>query len=174
MTRALAILLAMLSANAGAADGLGYLFTTPAQRAALDRLPLKQDGAVTAEPSEAAASEAAAKEAPMKKVKVGGLIVNSHGKSTTWLNHDGAAVAGGDKNIKSTGVTAGNVEVTLGADGKHISLKPGQEFDPETGKIRETYQGATDAKQPGSGACRSTKTPEGDLHLICEPQPAKP
>jgi hypothetical protein len=167
MTRAWAIILAMSCANVCVADGLGVLFTTPAQRTALDRLPLKHETSVAAELPEVAAEEAA-KEAPMKKVKIGGLIVNSHGKNTTWINQDG------DKKVKATGVSAGHVEVTLGPDGKHISLKPGQEFDPETGKIRETYQGATDAKMPSSGACRSSKTPEGELHIICEPITAKP
>lgn len=166
-TGTLAILLLMLSANANAADGLGYLFTTPAQRAALDRLSLKSGGtAVAAEPDAAAIEEES--KAPRKKVKVGGMIVNSRGKNTTWLNQDG------DKKVKATGVFSGQVEVTLGVDGKHISLKPGQEFDPNTGKISETYQGATNAKAQGSSACRSTKTPEGDLHLICEPKTAKP
>ena len=168
----LAIFLAMLPLHA-AADGLGYLFTTPAQRAALDRLSLKSDGSATVALPEATAEEQV-KEAQMKKVKVGGLIVNSQGKNTTWINQDGAAVTGNNKKIKATGVAAGHVEVTVGVDGKHIRLKPGQEFDPNTGTIRETYQGATDAKPQSSGACRSTKTPEGDLHLICEPQIIKP
>jgi len=161
------MLLVTLSTSVGAADGLGYLFTTPAQRAALDRLSLKADGTATAAQPDATAAEDA-KDVPMKKVKIGGMIVNSHGKNTTWINQDG------DKKVKATGVSGGQVEVTLGADGKHISLKPGQEFDPNTGKTRETYQGATDAKVPSSGACRSTKTPEGELHLICEPPTAKP
>ncbi|MBI3776803.1 MAG: hypothetical protein HY273_14875 [Gammaproteobacteria bacterium] len=159
-------ILAALSANVYAADGLGYLFTTPAQRAALDRLSLKPDGSMTAAPPEVAVTEDG-KDAPPKKVKISGMIVSSHGKNTTWINHDG------DKKVKSTGVSGGQVEVTLGADGKHISLKPGQEFDPGTGKISETYQGATATKLPSSGACRSTKTPEGDLHLICEPPAIK-
>lgn len=162
----LLIILAALSANVTAADGLGYLFTTPAQRAALDRLSLKPDGSMATASPEVTATEDG-KDAPPKKVKISGMIVNSHGKNTTWINHDG------DKKVKSTGVSGGQVEVTLGTDGKHISLKPGQEFDPGTGKISETYQGASDAKQPGSGACRSTKTPEGDLHLICEPPAIK-
>jgi len=167
MTRAWVIILVMLGANVSVADGLGVLFSTPAQRTALDRLPLKHETPVAAEVPEVAA-EAAAKEAPMKKVKIGGMIVNSQGKNTTWINQEG------DKKVKATGVSAGHVEVTLGPDGKHISLKPGQEFDPETGKIRETYQGASDAKPLGSGACRSSKTPEGELHIICEPPSAKP
>ena len=165
-TGTLAILLLTLCVTANAADGLGYLFTTPAQRAALDRLSLKPGSTAVAAESEAAATEAE-KEAPRKKVKVGGMIVNSHGKNTTWLNQDG------DKKVIATGVSAGHVEVTLGADGKHISLKPGQEFDPNTGKISETYQGATNTTTPSTGACRSTKTPEGDLHLICEPHTTK-
>ncbi len=169
MTRTciLTILLATLPVGADAADGLGTLFTTPAQRAALDRLSLKPGAVATAAAPEAAADEDA-KDAPPKKVKVGGLIVNSRGKNTTWINH------GGDKKVKATGVSSGQVEVTLGTDGKYISLKPGQEFDPETGNIRETYEGTSSKKPPGSGLCRSSKTPEGDLHLICEPQTAKP
>ncbi len=155
------LLLAALSGSVGAAEALGYLFTTPAQRAALDRVSLKPQGAAPAAAPEIATSEEA-KEAPLKKVKIGGMIVNSHGKNTTWINQDG------DKKVRATGVSGGQVEVTLGADGKHISLKPGQEFDPNTGTTREAYQGTTDPKAPNSGACRSSKTPEGDLHLICE------
>lgn len=162
-----AMLFLALPAGGVAADALGYLFTTPAQRAALDRLSLKPGSLESiAEPGAATPEEE--KDAPPKKVKVGGMIVNSRGKNTTWVNQDG------DKKVKATGVAGGQVEVTFGADGKHISLKPGQEFDPGTGKIRETYQGAADIKLPSSGSCRSTKTPEGDLHLICEPHSAKP
>jgi len=170
MTRVCSMLwlLFALPASAAAPDRLGYLFTTPAQRAALDRLSLKPDVAATTVQPQVTAPEEDPKDAPPKKVKIGGMIVNSHGKNTTWINHDG------DKKVKATGVSGGQVEVTLGADGKHISLKPGQEFDPETGKIRETYQGATDAKTPSSGACRSSKNPEGELHLICEPPATKP
>ena len=163
----LAIFLAALSISAHAADELGYLFTTPAQRAALDRLSLKPGSTVTAPAAEAVAEEEA-KEAPLKKVKIGGMIVNSQGKNTTWINQ------GGNKKVKATGVSGGQVEVTLGTGGKPISLKPGQEFDPETGNIREAYEGASGKKLPGSSLCHSTKTPEGDLHLICEPQTIKP
>ena len=166
-TGTLAMLLLTLCSNANAADGLGYLFTTPAQRAALDRLSLKPGSAEVTAASGAAATETE-KEAPRKKVKVGGMIVNSHGKNTTWLNQDG------DKKVTATGVSAGHVEIILGADGKHISLKPGQEFDPNTGKISETYQGTANTATPSTGACRSTRTPEGELHLICEPKPVKP
>lgn len=169
MTRGitLAIFLAALSVSTHAADELGYLFTTPAQRAALDRLSLKP-GAAAAAPAAEAVAEEEAKEAPLKKVKIGGMIVNSQGKNTTWINQ------GGNKKVKATGVSGGQVEVTLGTGGKSISLKPGQEFDPETGNIRETYEGTSGKKQSDSGLCRSTKTPEGDLHLICEPQTIKP
>ena len=163
----LTIFLATLSISAHAADGLGYLFTTPAQRAALDRLSLKPGGTAAAPAAEAVAEEEA-KEAPLKKVKIGGMIVNSQGKNTTWINK------GGNKKVKATGVSGGQVEVTLGTGGKPISLKPGQEFDPETGNIRETYERISGKKPQGGGLCRSTKTPEGDLHLICEPQTAKP
>lgn len=169
MTRGciITVLLSVLSGNIAAADGLGYLFTTPAQRAALDRLSLKPGATVTAgEPAATTTEEE--KPVPRKKVKIGGMIVNSHGKNTTWLNEDG------DKKVKATGVSSGQVEVMLGVDGKHISLKPGQEFDPNTGKISETYQGATNTTAQSSSACRSTKTPEGDLHLICEPKSVKP
>ena len=163
----LTIFLATLSISAHAADELGYLFTTPAQRAALDRLSLKPGGTAAA-PAAEAVTEEEAKEAPLKKVKIGGMIVNSQGKNTTWINH------GGNKKVTATGVSGGRVEVTLGTGGKPISLKPGQEFDPETGNIRETYEGTSGKKRPASGLCRSTKTPEGDLHLICEPQTIKP
>ena len=171
MTRGciLTVVLWSLAANINAADGLGYLFTTPAQRAALDRLSLKPGGTATAnelDPTATATEEE--KPVPRKKVKIGGMIVNSHGKNTTWLNEDG------DKKVKATGVSSGHVEVMLGVDGNHIRLKPGQEFDPNTGKISETYQGATNATAQSSSTCRSTKTPEGDLHLICEPHTAKP
>lgn len=166
MKRALLIIVVVMVSNTPsvqAADALGILFTTPHQRALLDRLSLNPGEETVIEESAAAAS--AAPDQPVKKVKIGGLIVNSKGQSTTWLNHDdGAAVTNADKTVKATAAQTGKVDVLIQREGKQISLKPGQEFDADTGKVRDTYQNAA-----GSTNCRASKSADGETRVSCGP-----
>lgn len=171
MKRSLCIFIALLTLyplSVFADDALGALFTTPHQRVLLDRLSLNPGEETVVDES---SPVAVASDEPVKKVKVGGLVVNSKGQSTTWLNHDdGASVTNSDKTVKATAGSAGKVDVLIQREGKQISLKPGQEFNADTGKVSDPYQNTT-ASEPKSGNnnCRASKAIDGEVRVVCGP-----
>ena len=143
-----------------AADDLGYLFSTPAQRAALDRIPMGKRGGVVegSDTNDAAPAESASAAA---SVKLDGVVRSSTGKTSAWIN---GATPKENSKYKAGKIDSGNVEL-VGPSGKRVTLKPGQSFEPESGTVRDTYQnGATS----GSGKCRSAKAADGEISIVCD------
>ena len=125
-----ALLLLLLASGSAAAQvpQIGRLFTTPAERYQLDQM--RQRGAnaepVSAEARAAAqASQAAAAPAPPPPaVTVSGLVRRSSGANTVWI--DGEARPSG-----------ANGYVVRTPDGREITVKPGQQYDPASGSVRD-------------------------------------
>jgi hypothetical protein len=122
----------------------GRLFTTPEERAMLDRLRAgkpapkpHQADQVSRDTSTAAGSG--------KPVRIDGVVRRSRGPSTVWV--DGEALPAG-------GVTAGGLRVRPASkapaavylkapDGEPaVRLKPGQRYDPSRGVVTEAYRGS--------------------------------
>lgn len=133
MTRMAVAVTAMLLAGAAAGDGLGRLFTTPAQRAEIDRLR-----AEAAAPALATAPSPPPAEAPpappAKPLRVDGLVLRPGGKATAWVNGraltpDGAEVAVDRQRRR--------VRVRPAPQAPAVELAPGQRYDPASGQVSD-------------------------------------
>ncbi len=149
----IALLLGAFSASGPVlAQEIGRLFTTPTERAALDRW---RDGGppppfhtapvrelpVPREPAPASTVERSVP-VPAQVIVVNGVVTRSgSGRSTTWVNslpyHGSGRLQGNIALLHGPASSA--VTVTLGS-GKTVLVKPGQSVDPATGRVREAYQ----------------------------------
>ena len=132
----LALLLAMDAASA--AEPLGRLFYTPAQRAQLDVLRSKKNVAVpVAEQQEPLALP--------EVVTYGGVVRRSDGKTTVWINNqvvnDGKASDG--LAISSRVRPDDSVSLKLPQASGSIDLKVGQSVEIGSGTIAEPYARST-------------------------------
>lgn len=118
---------------------LGRLFSTPAERANLDRLRLQNKlGEVVTETITAPATEI-----PPQEFTHNGFVKRSNGMETTWINQQANLSQKNSPNIKVRQQLSKAPTVTvLLPSGKRQELKVGQSFDAVTGKIREVYEAA--------------------------------
>ena len=128
------------------AEPIGRLFTTPEERAVLERARNTGEASPTTAPAAgatAAEAEAAAKPAaPRQQVMVINGVVRRTGSGleTVWINavpHRGTTQQRGAALLD--GRSAGRVSVIL-PSGKNITVKAGQSVDAASGKVRESYQ----------------------------------
>lgn len=126
----------MLLAAAGvsAAEPLGRLFYTPAQRAQLDTLRAQKNVAPPAQET---------KEPPVipEALTYSGIVRRSDGRSTVWINkrmvNDGKAAD--DLSVSSRSRSDDRVSVRLPQAAGPVELRVGQSFDVQTGTVTEPY-----------------------------------
>lgn len=122
---------------------LGRLFTTPAERMALDQqrnmavqtsngqaAPGSPAGAapMTGMPGEAAGAAVAPPPAPppAAPVRLNGVVRRSNGQATIWVDNEAREATVGGK-------PGAGVAVDVG--GQRVLLKPGQSYDPNSGMV---------------------------------------
>ena len=137
--RTLLLLLLLIPAVASAADTLGRLFTTPAERASLDaqRQIRKVPELVDANKTE----ETAVAPTLPSTISVQGYVKRSDGKKgTVWINQTPVQEDASTANVEVGKLKPdGNqVQLKLPATGKKLSLKAGQVYVPETDNISES------------------------------------
>ncbi len=112
----LTVTLAAIASPAIAADGLGRLFMTPAQRLDLDRRRQAdaQDSLISSD----------------NFVTANGQVSRSSGKTTTWIN--GQAQHG-----QAGRVDPAKIAVPMGEDQPSVSLKIGETLDKARGDRRD-------------------------------------
>jgi hypothetical protein len=128
-----------------AAEPVGRLFFTPAQRASLDVARTQRARATLA--NEKTEQEAA----PVPQtITYGGIVRRSDGKSTAWFNNQpvndreplgGAAIVG---RVRSDG----SVTLQVMQSGRSVSLKPGQSVELLSGAVEEGYSRRLDVAKP--------------------------
>lgn len=132
---ALLALAALLQPHAVQSDDLGVLFTTPAQRAALDS-------------GQPAAVEAGSEPAPdpgsqgPSRITLNGTLISSVGRKQVWLNDEPGLVPG---RMAGTGLTLlprNRVQIHRASSPGPLVLKPGQTVDLVNGNISESYSDA--------------------------------
>lgn len=135
----LAISLILLSQISFAAEPMGRLFTSPAERSNLDYLrqskklnaPVKIE---TTEPLEAA---------PIvlpDAVNLQGYVKRNDGKQgTVWVNNKALQENSSNKEVVVGKLSeqTNRVPIKLSGNGKRLNLKAGQVYDPQTNKVRE-------------------------------------
>lgn len=154
------ILIGVLLAQAAlAAEPLGRLFSTPAERARLDvvrqtkKVMIPQTVELEQQPSVVV-------DKPLlpNTVTLQGYVKRSDGKKgTVWINQQ--AVQENDSNdevaVGRLSANSNRVPVKIKANGKQFSLKAGQQYAPDTNQVREmraTFQGdaaVADSMQAG-------------------------
>lgn len=156
-----------------ATESLGRLFLTPEQRNALDKL--RESG------SDAVSTDAAGLALPAgvpadPRVVLNGVVSRSRGPDVVWVNGSRVDRSHGRVQLRR-GLDAAN-RVTLGdaTNGTTARLKPGQSWDPATGRVADCYgcgapavpselvplpaAPATAASAPATSSTVATKAPE--------------
>ena len=141
-----ALMVPCLSAGADA-PAIGRLFSTPAERAGLDRL--RQLGEQTLPPDDQPVTVIAPPEPAREQYTLDGFVRRSSGKSTIWINR----VPRSEHEI-SQGILVRQqlskppaVSILL-PSGQRLNLKPGQTFDNASGRVSEVYEAVPDAPEP--------------------------
>lgn len=141
------LLLLVLAASWGAADVAaqfqGRLFTTPAERRLLDRLRADAVAEATGrKPSPAALTKALPSAEPLR---FDGAVLRSDGPNTAWL--DGRPVklqrhVKRGMRFEPSAAPSGAVTLRLPERSRVVRLKPGQRYNPETGRVSEAFRSA--------------------------------
>ena len=135
--RYLLIALILLPGVTVAADSLGRLFTTPAERASLDYL--RQTKKVEVLETDKPAEMEAAPTVP-SSISVQGYVKRSDGKKgTVWVNQIPMQESSGTDEVQVGKLRpdSNQVQLKLPANGKSLNLKAGQMYVPETDSISE-------------------------------------
>lgn len=147
------LLLLVLAASWGAADVAaqfqGRLFTTPAERRLLDRLRADAVAEATGrKPSPAALTKALPSAEPLR---FDGAVLRSDGPNTAWL--DGRPVklqrhVKRGMRFEPSAAPSGAVTLRLPERSRVVRLKPGQRYNPETGRVSEAFRSAAGLRGP--------------------------
>jgi hypothetical protein len=157
MCRLTLFLAALLCLPAAQAQGLGKLFFTPAERAALDR-ERQRSGMPesTKAPGELAMSP--------DNLTVDGYVRRSGGRSTVWIN--GQPQYGRDAappvRVTEKGGHAGQVWVQPADSARSVPLKVGQVLTPASGEVRERWQLEQPAPAPAAPTPPTSASPQGE------------
>jgi hypothetical protein len=131
----------------GAAEPLGRLFLDPTERAALEharRAANAPPQVVTPEPEVVSGPDFTALEppAPRPSIALDGYVTRGDGKTTVWINgvnsYDGD-ISAFALDSGRTGVQGNGVRIARDYDTTPLTLKPGQSYDPQTGRLTEIY-----------------------------------
>ena len=127
-----------------AAEPIGRLFTSPAERSNLDYLrqtkkklivPVTMDA-----PAETVEAPAAAPILLPEAVNLQGYVKRNDGKQgTVWVNDQALQENSGNKDVQVGKLSEGSnrVPIKLSANGRRLNLKAGQVYDPENNRVSE-------------------------------------
>ncbi|MCB5185446.1 hypothetical protein LG201_09560 [Methylobacillus gramineus] len=133
-----------------AAEDVGRLFTTPAERDALDRLRQNTRGQMLEQIPTPEVTETTPAVSAAQRISVQGFVRRSDGnKSTVWINHQPLQENSESGSVRIGKLTTGKntVSITLPDQGRSISLKAGQSYDPASGGIIENNVHAQPAQE---------------------------
>lgn len=155
MMRVLFLILVLCAQSAWAAEFIGRLFTSPAERSDLDYLrQTKKNLPVKAEsPIQESMVEAAPIVLP-DAINLQGYVKRNDGKQgTVWINNKAMSEGSGNKDVQVGRLPSnGNrVPIRLPANGKNLTLKAGQVYDPENNRVREARSHAAQGDVTNNG-----------------------
>jgi hypothetical protein len=137
--------IALNAAPANAADSIGRLFSSPAERSNLDYLRQTKKTMVAApiKTDEPASPIVRAERAPVilpDAINMQGYVKRNDGKQgTVWVNDQAMSEnsANRDVQIGALPENSNRIPIKLNANGKRINIKAGQVYEPQTNQVRE-------------------------------------
>ena len=127
-----------------AAQPIGHLFTSPAERSNLDYLRQTKKKLIAPVIIDASAETIyAPAPAPIvlpEAVNLQGYVKRNDGKQgTVWVNNQALQENSSNKEVQVGRLSEGSnrVPIKLSANGRRLNLKAGQVYDPESNKVRE-------------------------------------
>ena len=139
VARNLALLVLITTPSAYADDDLGRLFTTPEQRAAMEKLRYQKPAEIITVPEITFEEPVVEEEKPViGGITVNGLVYRKGGKSTAWINSANTYEGNfGNEYIQidAQSIKPEDIEIVIPVNEKKINLKTGQTYDPETEEI---------------------------------------
>jgi hypothetical protein len=124
-----------------AAEPMGRLFTSPVERSNLDYLRQTKKKLVV--PVVAESPTDALEASPIvfpEAVNLQGYVKRNDGKDgTVWVNNQALQENSRNKDVLvgKLSESSNRVPIKLSGNGKHLNLKAGQVYDPQTGRVRE-------------------------------------
>ena len=137
----------MAQSYAASNDDFGRLFSRPNERNNLDDLRKNQKLKIVSPQPEEAILDIVPMELP-DPITLQGYVKRSDGtKSTLWINHQAVQEDSTVDNVQigrlnqrgssKKGAGTDSLDIKIPANGKHIRLKAGQVYEPETNQIKE-------------------------------------
>jgi hypothetical protein len=124
-----------------AAEPIGRLFTSPAERSNLDYLRQTKKKLVVPAAAEAPAEVVEAPPVALPDaVNLQGYVKRNDGKQgTIWVNNQAMTENSRNKDVivGTLSENSNRVPIKLSANGKRLNLKAGQVYDPESNRVRE-------------------------------------
>ncbi len=124
-----------------AAEPIGRLFSSPAERSTLNYLrQTKKINQVIQPETPAQQIEVPEQRALPDAINMQGYVKRSDGKQgTVWINDQAMQENSGNKDVRVGKLPEkGNrIPIKLPANGKHLTLKAGQIYDPESNRVSE-------------------------------------
>ncbi|MFM9834975.1 MAG: hypothetical protein ACKVOA_02610 [Methylophilaceae bacterium] len=162
--RLLILILVLCTQTAWAAEPMGRLFTTPTERSNLEYL--RQSKKIIPTKPEVPTEETSMIEAaPIvlpDAINMQGYVKRNDGKKgTVWVNNKAMQENTGDKDVQVGKLPAdGNrVPIKLPANGKYLTLKAGQVYDPESNRVREARSHAAQGDATTNGRIGDEASP---------------
>lgn len=158
MIRFMTIFVLLLPASAlNAAEPMGRLFFTPAQRGTLD----------AGKPLERPKGTPPRVRGP-RSLTVNGIVTRSDGASTVWVN--GSATDASRRSSRAVSATSSDpVTARVQTSGTSTRLRVGQSLNRATGKITESYESAPQKSIRKARTSSSPDSPNGSMSSVGDP-----
>ena len=122
------------------AQGMGRLFSSPAERSALNYLRQTKKALVVAPVQELTQQAEPVPVVLPEAINMQGYVKRSDGKQgTVWINNEAMQENSGNKDVQIGRLpqNGNHIPLKLPANGRRLTLKAGQVYDPESNKVRE-------------------------------------
>ena len=122
------------------AQGMGRLFSSPAERSTLNYLRQTKKALVVAPVQELTQQAEPVPVVLPDAINMQGYVKRSDGKQgTVWINNQAMQENSGNKDVQVGRLpeNGNRIPLKLPANGRRLTLKAGQVYDPENNKVRE-------------------------------------
>lgn len=137
-----------------AAQPMGRLFSSPAERSTLDYLRQTKKPNIATQPEISEQQVEPEARALPSAINMQGYVKRSDGKQgTVWINDQAMQENSGNQDVQVGKLpkNGNRILIKLPANGKHLTLKAGQVYDPENNRVSEarSYAAQGDAGTVG-------------------------